>query len=663
MAVTTETSFEMKIDGVETSVAAYDEGSRSQQDQVLDDAENGEVHESPDITEKKNSVRFRTDPFTARQGKRLVWSDVDMALVRKGKKPEMKILDKVWGEVPEKQITAIMGPSGSGKTSLLNVISGRVKSSRKLFVNSDVRLNNFRVDPTNVEIRKQIAFVAQDDSLQVTATPREAIAFSAKLRLPKNTTDEEIHELVERMLEELGLMHCADTIVGGALIKGISGGERKRASVGVELVVKPSLVFLDEPTSGLDSFSAVQLVQVLKKVANAGSSVLFTIHQPASEVFNSFDRVLLMNKGRVMYHGDVATVPKYFAERGHPIPTNYNPADWIMNIAQTVSEDELAKQGFFPADERSLPEPFDSSDEGARDILGISRRNGYVNEDKSEKRVSFKTEVQLLFRRELVNIKRNKKATVARFAFTVMMSLLLGIIFLNVGEKGAEDFIAFQSHFGALIMVLMLSMFGTAMPSLLSFPEERPVFIREYSTNHYSVSAYFMSRLCIEGSVTFCQDLVELVITYNLIKIQMNFGYLLLIVYVLSMASTATAVLLGCSVEDPKMAMEFLPILFVPQLLFAGFFVAASLIPSWLQWAQYVCSLTYAVRLSLLAEFGDCAKDFTGPDNMNHCKRVLDNSFAYEDDKWWYWLTLCMIFVVFRLVALFVLKKKSAKFF
>jgi energy-coupling factor transporter ATP-binding protein EcfA2 len=118
--------------------------------------------------------------------------------------------------------------------------------------------------------------------------------------------------------------------VGGELIKGISGGERKRTSVGVELVTKPALVFLDEPTSGLDSFSAVQLCQVLKKVANAGASVLFTIHQPSSEIFNSFDRLILMNKGRVMFQGPVGQVPDYFSDHGFPSPPNYNPADWVM---------------------------------------------------------------------------------------------------------------------------------------------------------------------------------------------------------------------------------------------------------------------------------------------------------------------------------------------
>jgi ABC-type multidrug transport system ATPase subunit len=248
----------------------------------------------------------------------------------KGDEPERKLLSDVWGEVPQKETTAIMGPSGAGKTSLLNILSGRATTGGRIKISSDVRLNNFTVDPTNINVRKLIAFVAQDDSLQVTSTPREAIMFSAKLRLPRSTTDSQLEKLTNRMIEELGLTTCCDTIVGGELIKGISGGERKRTSVGVELVTKPALVFLDEPTSGLDSYSAVQLCQVLKKVANAGSSVLFTIHQPSSEIFNSFDRLILMNKGRVMFQGPVGEVPDYFSDHGFPSPPNYNPADWVM---------------------------------------------------------------------------------------------------------------------------------------------------------------------------------------------------------------------------------------------------------------------------------------------------------------------------------------------
>jgi ABC-type multidrug transport system ATPase subunit len=147
------------------------------------------------------------------------------------------LLDQVWGEVPATETTAIMGASGAGKTSLLNILAGRARTRGRIRIEADVRLENYSVDPTNIKVRKSIAFVAQDDSLQSTATPREAIRFSAKLRLSRSTTDSQLDMLTNRMIQELGLTSCADTLVGGPLLKGISGGERKRASVGVELVV------------------------------------------------------------------------------------------------------------------------------------------------------------------------------------------------------------------------------------------------------------------------------------------------------------------------------------------------------------------------------------------------------------------------------------------
>jgi ABC-type lipoprotein export system ATPase subunit len=189
------------------------------------------------------------DPLRPREGRDLMWRHVNMTLTgnkKKGNESDKKILDNVWGDVPSKQVTAIMGPSGSGKTSLLNILAGRAATNGRIKIDADIRLHNYTVDPTRMEVRNKIAFVAQDDSLQVTATPREAIRFSAKMRLPKTMTNEALDNLTEIMLEELGLMSCADVLVGGALLKGISGGERKRTSVGVELVTHPALVFLDE---------------------------------------------------------------------------------------------------------------------------------------------------------------------------------------------------------------------------------------------------------------------------------------------------------------------------------------------------------------------------------------------------------------------------------
>lgn len=200
------------------------------------------------------------------------WNDVNMTIASKA------ILSHVSGSAPSGQVTAIMGPSGSGKTSLLNILSGRIQhqhsnnnNSKQLQIQSDgLFLDDAPVQPArDLAVRQRIAFVAQDDSLTVTATPREAILFSARLRLSSTMTQQSLEQLTETMLDELHLQDCADTIIGGRLITGISGGERKRTSVGVELVTQPAVVFLDEPTSGLDSFNALELVTVLRKVALA----------------------------------------------------------------------------------------------------------------------------------------------------------------------------------------------------------------------------------------------------------------------------------------------------------------------------------------------------------------------------------------------------------
>ena len=287
---------------------------------------------------------------------------------------------------------------GAGKTSLLNILAGRTRSNNKLLVEGDIRLNNVVVDPSSISVRKKIAFVAQDDSLPATSTPREAIKFSAKLRLPRSTTENELDVLTDRILEALGLNDCADTYIGGPLLKGISGGERKRTSVGVELVVKPTEIFLDEPTSGLDSYSATQVMTLLRKVANAGTSVLFTIHQPSSEVFGAFDHLILLNKGRVMYQGSVDNVPTFFENCSHPVPPNYNPADWIMSVAQRVPEEDLTSDGFYPRESLTA-----LTAEAIDNTSSVSD----LKTDVDIRRPTFATQTIMLFTREIRNLKRD----------------------------------------------------------------------------------------------------------------------------------------------------------------------------------------------------------------------------------------------------------------
>mmetsp|Transcript_802 Transcript_802/g.1472 ORF Transcript_802/g.1472 Transcript_802/m.1472 type:complete len:677 (-) Transcript_802:13-2043(-) len=612
--------------------------------------EDAEETATENRSRNRNSIALskHEDPFAKRDGKTLIWQNVNMVLKTKNKDGSVsihKLLSGVFGEVPAGQTTAIMGPSGAGKSSLLNILSGRATSRGRLEITSDVRLNNFAVDPTNIQVRQNIAFVAQDDSLQETSTPREAIYFSAKLRLPMSTSEAHLTKLVDRMLEELGLTHCADTIVGGPQLKGISGGERKRTSVGVELVTRPAMVFLDEPTSGLDAFSAVQLCKVLKNVANSGASVLFTIHQPSSEIFNAFDRLILMNKGKVMFQGKVNRINGFFKKRGHKVPKGYNPADWIMDVAQSHPLDQLEADGFFPKDKRRLPEPFTEQQNG-KDALGItvSRHSFAIRSEMDNSTPGIVTQIKLLFQREVQNMKRDKRVLGGRLAFTAFLGILLGVIFLDVGQTDSSNVGNLQSHFGALVMVLMLAMMGTAQQALLAFPQQRPVFLREYSTNHYSVVSYFINRLTVEAVVTALQIFILVLITFWLVGFQSPFGMFYFNVYALAMASTAISVALGCWTEDPKLGQEMLPILFVPQLLFAGFFVTPDLIPSWLGWLSYIFPLTYSTRLSLVYEFGDGCGG--GQADIN-CMNLLDSVEANDDDSWWYWLGLAILFFFF----------------
>lgn len=184
-------------------------------------------------------------------------------------------------------------------------------------------------------------------------------------------------------------------------------------------MVKPSLVFLDEPTSGLDSFSAVQVCKVLKKVAESGAAVLFTIHQPSSKTFSSFDRLILMHKAKIMFQGAVKDVPDAFARNGFPIPNQSTPVDFIVEVTQSHTVAELADAGFFLKDEREL----------APARRGESRSTGAIStrwqkQIQKEPRVGFYVQLSMLMDRELKNIRRNFAAWQAWFGLTVYYELV-----------------------------------------------------------------------------------------------------------------------------------------------------------------------------------------------------------------------------------------------
>jgi ABC-type multidrug transport system ATPase subunit/ABC-type multidrug transport system permease subunit len=556
-----------------------------------------------------------------------------------------EILKNVWGTAMAGETTAIMGASGAGKTSLFNILAGRTRSRGRITVHaasehSRITLGGNTIDPNaDLKIRTLFAFCAQEEALHEASTPRESLFFSAKLRLPKATTNSAIRELVDAFLEELGLSACADTIIGGGLKKGISGGEKRRTSIGVELISDPNFIFLDEPTSGLDSFAAKQVMKLLDRVAQAGNTVLFTIHQPSSEVFASFDRLILLHVGRLLYQGLTEAVPGDFSKMGFPIPSSYNPADWILDVALENTVEDLEKAGFFPPDERP-----------AEDLSGL---NPLVIPPRDH--VSLWSELGMLIRREKTSLVRNPAPMTINVCLTAFLSGVFGVIFFQVGAQDRSTFLVLQSQLGALVNVLISTMMGQAQAALMIFSSERPLFLREYSTDHYSVLTYFVSHLASEALQSFVAVIVQSFIVFFMIGYQQTFFQFFVVTYALSMTSTAVSVLLGSMFSDVKLASSMFPLVVVPQFYFSGVFIAINLIPPWVRWSQYLCSLTYASHLSFVYEFGHCDPGMA----TTNCEAILRQNGVDQANTWWYWVALMSLFVAFRVVAMLLLRQKG----
>jgi len=572
----------------------------------------------------------------------LVWSGINLKLLDKKGRGDVKldILKDVWGKAEVGKTTAIMGASGAGKTSLFQVLTGRLPTQRDLVQEGEIYLGGVRVDPRNNEHRKLFGYVAQEDSLHETSTPREALRFSAKLRLPRTTTDDEIEVLVNKNLKALGLEDAADTIIGGGFRKGISGGQKKRVSIGVELIASPSIIFLDEPTSGLDSYAAAQVMQLLNDVAKAGNIVLFTIHQPSSQVFSSFDNLLLLNKGQIMHQGSVSNIAADFEKAGYPMPDKYNPADWVIDVSEMNEIDVLKKTSFF------LSEPKDNK---------IVSKEGAKLEIPKQYPVSIATELQYLLNREFRDIQRNPLMTVINVVITSILAAIFGLMFWDVGRKDRSQTIVMQAVLGSLVNLMISTLFGQSNTALQTFARDRPLFLREYSTDHYNIVPYFLSKLGSEAFNAFAAVFAQALVVYWMMGFTMGFGYLLAITYSMSLVSTAVCVMLGAFFSEPESATALFSIVVVPQLYFSGVFTSIDLLPDVVQWAQYICSLTYASRLALAYELRNCEP---GQAEAN-CLQTLAQNNVNLDYIWWYWLALLGLFLGFRLVAVIVLRSKA----
>jgi len=387
--------------------------------------------------------------------------------------PPSRILSGVRGAIQPGTLTCIFGHSGAGKTTLLNVLAGRLVSSRKAIVTGDYFWNGETVKPASRRYRERVAYTEQRDALLATATVQEAIFFSARLRLPASVSDGAVELLTEQLLIDLRLTAVASSVIGGPHCRGISGGEMRRTSLAVELVTQPAVLFLDEITSGLDSHNAALVMELCHRLTRrkeTSSSVVMTIHQPSSQLLPLMDRIILLQCGRVMYQGPCDAMGRYFEERGFPLPAHYNPADWIIQVAQENSLERLHEAGFFSA----FPEQVVVAQPVTRLQIVTGDRTG----------VSIWTEMKLLLVREFRDARRDHQAMITRFAIFVAGACLIAIVYNGVGDEAQDSPTSLLSHVGAVFLLVVTNLI-TVQLTILDVSAVRHVFVREFSSGHY----------------------------------------------------------------------------------------------------------------------------------------------------------------------------------
>ncbi|XP_006986576.1 ATP-binding cassette sub-family G member 8 isoform X2 [Peromyscus maniculatus bairdii] len=399
------------------------------------------------------------------------------------------------------QMLAIIGSSGCGRDSLLDVITGRDHGGK--MKSGQIWINGQPSTPQL--IRKSVAHVRQHDQLLPNLTVRETLAFVAQMRLPRSFSQAQRDKRVEDVIAELRLRQCANTRVGNTYVRGVSGGERRRVSIGVQLLWNPGILILDEPTSGLDSFTAHNLVRTLSRLAKGNRLVLISLHQPRSDIFRLFDLVLLMTSGTPIYLGAAHHMVQYFTEIGYPCPRYSNPADFYVDL---TSIDRRSKEQEEATMEkaRSLAALFLEKVQGFDDFLWKAEtkelptgtyavRNQTLSQDvdggAAAKLPGMIQQFTTLIRRQISNDFRDLPTLFIHGAEACLMSLIIGFLYYGHDVKP----LSFVDTSALLFMIGALIPFNVILDVISKCHSERSMLYHELEDGLYTAGPYFFAKV------------------------------------------------------------------------------------------------------------------------------------------------------------------------
>ncbi|KAJ3101117.1 ATP-binding cassette sub- G member 2 [Phlyctochytrium planicorne] len=526
-------------------------------------------------------------------GLTVAWKDVSYSIPGTKKKPAKVILQKMDGFAEPGEILAILGGSGAGKTTLLNVLAGRIgpgELTGSITVNGQPRKRQ--------TWRKVAAYVEQEEVMFKHLTVAETFNYAAQLRLPSALSKQEKEARVNDLIAELGLNKCRDTKVGGDEVRGVSGGEKKRVSIGVELITQPSVLFLDEPTSGLDAFTAVNIISTVSRIARVRkATAIMTIHQPRTDILTMCDKILILAAGRTVFFGKLEAALVFFAKLEYPLPDKTNPSDHFIDVATLDQRTPELQQ-----ESEARIEKFAAAWELEKPPLPIT--TGMERSDDNSVRYysSWGTQFSVLLGRNMREVLRDAGTLGATLGQGVILCIIMGFIFfrLNLEQAGI------QNRLGALFFIVVNQTFGVVMPTLAVLPLERPIIKRERSAGTYAASAAYMAKFVSTIPLTIAGALILGVPIYWMIGLQSaaeKYLIFLVAVCVQSFTAMSLGLMIGSGIKNVRVGQIVGPLIIVLFLIFGGNFLNLDSVPVVFKWIQWVSLITYTNKALAQNEF------------------------------------------------------------
>ncbi|EPB81631.1 hypothetical protein HMPREF1544_11651 [Mucor circinelloides 1006PhL] len=578
---------------------------------------------------RRKQADFNENMDSISTGTTFSWQNIDYTVPVKG--GDLQLLNHVSGVVRPGHLTALMGSSGAGKTTLLDVLARRKTIGK---VEGRVYLNN---EALMTDFERITGYCEQMDVHQPAVTVREALRFSAYLRQPADVPKEEKDKYVETILELLEMEDIGDAQIGVVEFGfGISVEERKRLTIGMELVGKPKLLFLDEPTSGLDAQSSYNIIRFIRKLADSGWPVLCTIHQPSAILFEHFDHLLLLVRGgKTAYHGEIGkdsqTMINYFESNGGPkCSPDANPAEYILECVGAGTAGK-AKADWATIWENS-PEAKALTEE-LEEIHNSSNPN--PTRDAQTYATSLGTQFKLVFSRMSLAYWRSPDYNIGRFLNVMLTSLVTGFTFWKIGSSSSDMLNKVFALFGTFIMAMTLIIL--AQPKFIT---ERQYFRREYASRYYSWLPWAISAVLVELPYIFFYSacfMFGFYWTADMNPSSESAGYFYIMFSMLVCWAVTLGFVIAAVSESPLMAAVINPLVISILILFCGLMQAPSAMPKfWSSWMYWLDPFHYYIEGLAVNELADLKVDcnegdllrFSAPPGQT-CGEYTANFFSY----------------------------------